>query len=145
MRKLFLLSQNDPGSMSKYTYVQKSIRFSCPVMGALARVTGFPRLLRGKATRKGRPGDREGNRGALTFSIQCRVATWNCGGLSRAPWRRRPVEHVTFQVSWSHAIGRWRVSISRELEGLHWRPSSSGEPPHHKRMDQISESKKGDD
>ncbi len=47
-------------------------RFSCPVMGAPARVTGFPRLLPGKTTRKGSPGGREGNRGPLTFSTQYR-------------------------------------------------------------------------
>ncbi len=68
--------------MQFYSRVICRTRFSCPVLGAPARVTGFPRLLRGKTTRKGRPGGREGNRGPLTFSTQYRIATWNCGGLS---------------------------------------------------------------
>ncbi len=51
-------------------------RFSRPVMRAPACVSAFLQFLQGKTTRKGRPGGREGNRGALTFSTQCRVATW---------------------------------------------------------------------
>ncbi len=67
------------------TYFEKEKRLA---MSAPARVTGFPRLLRGKATRKGCPGGREGTRGTLTVSSQCGVATWNCGGLSKFGDRR---------------------------------------------------------
>ncbi len=42
-------------------------------MSALACVSGFPRLLRGKRSPKGCPRGREGNREALTFSTQWRV------------------------------------------------------------------------
>ncbi len=52
-----------------------------PVL-APARATGFPRLLWGKTTRQASPGGMEGNRGPLTFSTQCRIATWNCRGHS---------------------------------------------------------------
>ncbi len=42
----------------------RTLRISCPVMGWSARVTGFRRLPPRKATRKGRPRGREGNRRA---------------------------------------------------------------------------------
>ncbi len=65
--------------------------FSRPVMGAFARITGSPRLLRGERTRKGTPGGSESGGEAISFSSQLRIATWNWCGLSN-----------TLRLSWAH-------------------------------------------